>query len=135
MSFFFFVLTFFQLVLQNEDLQGLYVVQKGQVIINFVLEAVRDRNATSLLSESLSEENIAVSSKESTVKKTEGSYFGEWTLVGESIESLSATAVGNVTCAVLTKEKFESVVGPLVKLPQDDYYKYDVVYCILYFLV
>lgn len=126
---------FFQLVLQNEDLQGLYIVQKGQVIINFELEEVRDRNATSLLSESLNQENNAVSSKESTVKKTEGSYFGEWTLVGESIDSLSATAVGNVTCAVLTKEKFESIVGPLVKLRQDDYYKYDVVYCLLYFLV
>lgn len=87
------------------------------------MEAVRDRNATSLLSESLNQENTAVSSKESTVKKTEGSYFGEWTLVGEGIESLSATAEGNVTCAVLTKEKFESIVGPLVKLPQDDYYK------------
>lgn len=108
---------------KNEDLQGLYIVQKGQVIINFELEAVRDRNATSLLSESLNQENTAVSSKESTVKKTEGSYFGEWTLVGEGIESLSATAEGNVTCAVLTKEKFESIVGPLVKLPQDDYYK------------
>lgn len=93
------------------------------MIINFELEAVRDRNATSLLSDSLNQENTAVSSKVSRVEKTEGSYFGEWTLVGESIESLSAAAVGNVTCAVLTKENFESIVGPLVKLPQDGYYK------------
>lgn len=105
------------------------------MIINFDLEAVRDRNATSLLSDSLNQEDAAVSSKASTVKKTEGSYFGEWTLIGENIKSLNATAVGDVACAILTKEKFESVVGPLAKLPQDDYYKYDVLYCILKFLV
>lgn len=58
--------------------------------------------------------------KEATVEKTEGSYFGEWTLLDENIDSISAIAVGDVVCAVLTKETFESVVGPLRKFSQDD---------------
>lgn len=66
------------------------------------------------------EDNIQ-SNKEISVEKTEGSYFGEWMLLGEHIDSLSAVALGNVICVVLTKEKFESVVGPLAKLSQDDY--------------
>nr|KJB64985.1 hypothetical protein B456_010G074600 [Gossypium raimondii] len=79
------------LVNRNECLSALYIIQKGQI------------------------------GKELSVEKTEGSYFGEWTLLGEQIGSLSAIAVGDVTCALLTKEKFDSVVGPLTKLSQDDH--------------
>lgn len=110
----------------------MYIVQKGQVRINFDVETVRSRNALSLLSENQNQEDTLQSNKELLVEKTEGSYFGEWTLLGEHIDNLSATAVGNVICAILTKEKFESVIGPLAKLSQDDYLMYVVIFSVIY---
>lgn len=79
-------------------------------------------NASSLVSEN-QEDELVQNNHIISVKKPEGSYFGEWTLLGEQISSLKITAVGEVVCAVLTKEKFDLVVGPLEKLPQD-YSKY-----------
>ena len=55
-----------------------------------------------------------------SLDKAEGSYFGEWMLLGESMGSLNAVAVGDCICSVLIKEKFDSVAGPLAKLAQDD---------------
>ncbi|KAK3003417.1 hypothetical protein RJ639_018682 [Escallonia herrerae] len=104
--------------LQDEELVGLYIIQKGQVRITFDTKSITSQNASSLVSEN-SKQDVE-SDKELVVEKTEGSYFGEWTLLGERIESLSCAAVGDVMCAVLTKEKFDSVVGPLAKLSQDD---------------
>ena len=66
------------------------------------------------------EDDVARNGKEISVIKKEGSYFGEWALLGEHIGFLRAVAVGDVVCAILTKEKFESVVGPLPKISQDD---------------
>ncbi|PON92608.1 cAMP-dependent protein kinase regulatory subunit [Trema orientale] len=77
-------------VKKNEGLSALYIIQKRR------------------------------GSKELSVEKTEGRYFGEWTLLGEYNDSISAVAIGDVICAVLTKENFESAVGPLRKLSQDD---------------
>ena len=42
-----------------------------------------------------------------------GGYFGEWTLLGEYVDSLHIVALGDVVCVVLTKEKFELVIGPV----------------------
>ncbi|KAK3024928.1 hypothetical protein RJ639_043243, partial [Escallonia herrerae] len=103
---------------RDEELVGLYIIQKGQVRITFDTKSITSQNASSLVSEN-SKQDVE-SDKELVVEKTEGSYFGEWTLLGERIESLSCAAVGDVMCAVLTKEKFDSVVGPLAKLSQDD---------------
>ena len=77
-------------------------------------------NVSSLKSDHQKEGDNPQSGKELSVEKTEGSYFGEWTLLGEHVDSISAVAVGDVVCSVLTKENFESVVGPLRKLSQDD---------------
>lgn len=46
-------------------------------------------------------------------KFSEGGYFGEWTLLGEYVDSLHIVALGDVVCVVLTKEKFELVIGPV----------------------
>lgn len=106
--------------LQNEGLSALYIIQKGQVRISFDVDLLSSPNVCSLRSDNPKEDDNLQLSKELSVEKTEGSYFGEWTLLGEQMGSLNAVAVGDVTCAVLTKEKFDSVVGPLTKLSQED---------------
>ncbi|KAB2024248.1 hypothetical protein ES319_D06G074800v1 [Gossypium barbadense] len=109
------------LVNRNECLSALYIIQKGQVRITFDMDLLSCPSVCSLKSDNPKEDNDQQIGKELSVEKTEGSYFGEWTLLGEQIGSLSAIAVGDVTCALLTKEKFDSVVGPLTKLSQDDH--------------
>ncbi|KAF8400848.1 hypothetical protein HHK36_014151 [Tetracentron sinense] len=104
---------------RNDCLVALYIVQRGQVKITFEMDLIRSPNVCSLLSDNQKQEDHTRGNKELSVEKTEGSYFGEWALLGEHIDSLSAIAVGDVVCAVLTKEKFDSVVGPLAKLSQD----------------
>ncbi|GFS41212.1 protein phosphatase 2C and cyclic nucleotide-binding/kinase domain-containing protein [Actinidia rufa] len=106
---------------RNEALLGLYIIQKGQVRITADVEVINKPNTGSLTSDKSKQDNDMQRYKEFFVEKPEGSYFGEWTLLGENIGSVSAVAVGDVVCAVLTKEKFESVVGPLAKLSQDDH--------------
>ncbi|KAA3477060.1 protein phosphatase 2C and cyclic nucleotide-binding/kinase domain-containing protein-like [Gossypium australe] len=109
------------LVNRNECLSALYIIQKGQVRITFDMDLLSCPSVCSLKSDNPKEDNDQQIGKELSVEKTEGSYFGEWTLLGEQIGSLSAIAVGDVTCALLTKKKFDSVVGPLTKLSQDDH--------------
>ncbi|KAH1057087.1 hypothetical protein J1N35_035152 [Gossypium stocksii] len=109
------------LVNRNECLSALYIILKGQVRITFDMDLLNCPSVCSLKSDNPKEDNDQQIGKELSVEKTEGSYFGEWTLLGEQIGSLSAIAVGDVTCALLTKEKFDSVVGPLTKLSQDDH--------------
>ncbi|TYI22037.1 hypothetical protein ES332_A06G078100v1 [Gossypium tomentosum] len=109
------------LVNRNECLSALYIIQKGQVRITFDMDLLSCPSICSLKSDNLKEDNDQQIGKQLSVEKTEGSYFGEWTLLGEQIGSISAIAVGDVTCALLTKEKFDSVVGPLTKLSQDDH--------------
>lgn len=88
--------------------------------ITFDTDLLRNPNVSSLMFDNQKESNNSQSSLELSVEKTEGSYFGEWALIGEDIGSLRAVAMGDVVCAVLLKGKFDSVVGPLTKLSQDD---------------
>lgn len=104
----------------------MYIIQKGTVKIFADQEVINKPNTGSLKSNKSSQDNEIQSNKELLVEKNEGSYFGEWTLLGEPIGSVSAVAVGDVLCAVLTKEKFDSIVGPLAKLSQEDH-KYVVI--------
>ncbi|KAL5768782.1 hypothetical protein ACOSP7_015327 [Xanthoceras sorbifolium] len=105
---------------RHEGLSALYIIQKGQVKITFDADLLSNPNVCSLKSDNQNEDDNPQSSTELIVEKIEGSYFGEWTLLGEQMGSLSAVAVGDVVCAILTKEKFDLVVGPLTKLSQDD---------------
>lgn len=88
--------------------------------ITFNPEMIKSPDICSLKCDYLEHEDNRQSSKEISLEKNEGSYFGEWVLLGEEVGSVSGVAVGDVKCAVLTKEKFDSVVGPLAKLSQDD---------------
>lgn len=105
---------------KNHGIFGLYIIQKGCVRITFDTDLLRNPYVSSLKSDNQKENNNSESSLELSLEKTEGSYFGEWALIGEDIGSLRAVAMGDVVCAVLMKEKFDSVVGPLTKLTQDD---------------
>lgn len=93
--------------------------------ITFGAELLESQNVSSLRSEIT--DNLETESEEVSIEKEEGSYFGEWALLGELKDSLSAVAVGEVVCVVLTKEKFESAVGPLTNLA-DDSHKYDTIF-------
>lgn len=104
----------------NEGPSGLYIVQKGLVKITFNPEMIKSPNICSLKCDYVEDEDNRESSPEISLEKNEASYFGEWVLLGEEVGSVSAVAVGDVKCAILTKEKFDSVVGPLAKLSQDD---------------
>lgn len=105
--------------MQNE-VRALYIIQKGQIKITFDADLLRSPNACSLKPDNQNENDDLQSRKELSLEKHEGSYFGEWALLGENIGFLSAVAVGDVVCSLLTKEKFESVIGPLKKLSQED---------------
>lgn len=93
------------------------MVQKGLVRVTFDADTIKSPNICSLKCDKSKDEDI--SSKEASVEKTEGCYFGEWVLLGERVGSLTAVAVGDVSCALLTKEKFDSIIGPLTKLSED----------------
>lgn len=98
----------------------MYVIQKGQVRITFDADLLSSQNVCSLKPDNQKGGDDQHRSKELLVEKKEGSYFGEWVLLGEHIDSLTAVAVGDVICSILTKENFVSVVGPFTKLSQDD---------------
>ncbi|KAM7277131.1 hypothetical protein ACFE04_018997 [Oxalis oulophora] len=108
------------IVHKNEVFSALYIIQRGLVKITFDAKLLDNPNVCSLHSDDLiGDDDNSQNSKMLTVEKIEGSYFGEWVLLGEQLGSLSAVAVGNVVCAILTKDKFESIVGPLPKLLQN----------------
>ncbi|KAK9102372.1 hypothetical protein Sjap_019626 [Stephania japonica] len=107
------------IIKKNEALSALYVIQKGQVRITFDADLLKNPNMSNLLSEDKQGDQTQGKKDVTTIKEA-GSYFGEWALLGETVDSLSAVAVGDVVCSVVTKEKFDSVVGPLVKLSQGE---------------
>ncbi|KAF1859222.1 hypothetical protein Lal_00009806 [Lupinus albus] len=109
-----------QTIIDKDDALALYIIQKGQVKITFGANILTCPNACSLKADIQNEDDDKLGGRELSIEKPEGSYFGEWALVGEHIGSLSAVAVGDVVCVVLTKEKFESVVGSIRKLSHED---------------
>uniref|UniRef100_A0A0E0JYH6 protein-serine/threonine phosphatase n=1 Tax=Oryza punctata TaxID=4537 RepID=A0A0E0JYH6_ORYPU len=86
----------------------------GQMIVDKV-----NSDAWDLLS---SQTKVAQSSREDdnyVFEIDEGGHFGEWALFGETI-AFTAMSVGDVTCSTISKEKFDSIVGPLPKVSQSD---------------
>ncbi|XP_027357548.1 protein phosphatase 2C and cyclic nucleotide-binding/kinase domain-containing protein isoform X3 [Abrus precatorius] len=110
-----------QTIVDKNEVLALYIIQKGQVKITFDADLLTSPNASSLKPDIQNEEEDVQSRRELSIEKPEGSYFGEWALLGEHIGSLSAVAVGDVVCALLTKDKFESVIGSLQKISQEDH--------------
>lgn len=96
------------------------MIQKGLVRITFGTELLESQNVSSLKTGISEEYENLETGTEVSVEKQEGSYFGEWALLGELKDSLSAVAVGEVVCVVLTKENLETAVGPLTNLSDDN---------------
>ncbi|XP_039123788.1 protein phosphatase 2C and cyclic nucleotide-binding/kinase domain-containing protein [Dioscorea cayenensis subsp. rotundata] len=104
---------------KDEPLSALYIIQKGLVRLTVNVDLLRS-NTSSLVSLNLGQEIHTEDKSECVVEMREGDHFGEWALLGESINSVAAVAIGHAVCAVITKEKFDSAVGPLAKLLQDE---------------
>lgn len=104
----------------DEGLSGLHIIQKGQVRITFDADLLSCPNVGSLKSENQKEDDYLHCGSKLSLEKKEGSYFGEWELLGEHFDSVSAVAIGECVCSVLTKEKFDSVVGPLARLSKGE---------------
>lgn len=111
---------FFGMFLQNEVL-ALYIIQKGRVKLTFDADLLTSPNTYSLKSDIENEDDDVQSGTELSIEKPEGSYFGEWSLLDQHIGSLTAVAEDDVECALLTKDKLESVIGSLQKISQEDH--------------
>lgn len=103
---------------KNECLSSLYIIKKGQVKLTYSGDLTSPY--TPFLSTLLDNGDHIEDKNEYVVEMTEGTHFGEWALVGECINFLTAVSVGEVLCTVITKEKFDAAVGPLSKPQQDD---------------
>ncbi|CAL5186434.1 unnamed protein product [Lathyrus oleraceus] len=112
-----------QTIIDKNEVLALYIIQKGRVKITFDAAFLTSPNTNSLNNDIQNEEedDDKQSGTELSIEKPEGSYFGEWSLLDEHIGSLTAVAVDDVVCALLTKEKFESVIGSLQKISQEDH--------------
>lgn len=98
------------LVSKDETLSSLFIVHQGEVL----LTCQRESNH-----EAMNEGDELLQQGEIKVVK-EGSCFGDWVLMGEPSCPITAVASGDVECWVITKEKFEAVVGSLHEIVQDD---------------
>ncbi|KAL8158774.1 hypothetical protein V2J09_000311 [Rumex salicifolius] len=110
-----------QTIVEMDDcLSALYIIQKGQVRIEFESSILEHSNVCSLTSDFQNQSDVTQSNKHLLIDKFEGEYFGEWSLFGEQISQLRAVATGDVVCSVLKKEQFDSIVGPLTKSSQEE---------------
>lgn len=88
---------------KGDELSSLYVVYNGEV------QLIYHEDGTS-----------RTDTKESSRVVKAGSCFGEWVLLGESSPLVAATALSDVECWVITKAKFEALIGSLQEIIQDD---------------
>jgi CRP-like cAMP-binding protein len=105
-------------LLQHENLSAFYIVQHGEVELTYHSELDSGLATWKILSHDTEWEDLNESQK--YLRRKGGSYFGEQVLLGEKINSITAVAIGNVVCLMITKEKFDSVVGPFHRISQDD---------------
>ncbi|XP_072985418.1 protein phosphatase 2C and cyclic nucleotide-binding/kinase domain-containing protein isoform X2 [Typha latifolia] len=104
---------------KNDSPSSLYIIRKGRVRLRYSPDLLSP-NVCSTLYSHLDQGHHTLDNGDHVIEMAEGNHFGEWALIGESTSSLTVVSIGDVICAVITKEKFDSVVGPLSKLPQDD---------------
>lgn len=113
------IVSYIDFILQNECLSALYIIQKGTVRLTYKPELLSP-NACSLLSTLFDQGCHFQEDDEHVVEMSEGSHFGQWAILGESFSSLTIIAVSDVVCSVFTKENFDSIVGSLWKVQQEN---------------
>ncbi|KAJ1375490.1 RmlC-like jelly roll fold, partial [Sesbania bispinosa] len=101
-----------QTIIEKNEVHALYIIQKGRVKIAFDADLLTSANASSLRPDIQNDDDDVQSRRELSIEKPEGSYFGEWALLGENIGSLTAVAVGDVVCALLTKDNLNQLLAP-----------------------
>uniref|UniRef100_A0A0C9RNT7 protein-serine/threonine phosphatase n=1 Tax=Wollemia nobilis TaxID=56998 RepID=A0A0C9RNT7_9CONI len=107
-----------KIVDEYESLSAFYIVQQGEVKLTYHSQLDKGSTTWKIVSNGNGWEDLNKHQKGLT--KRQGDYFGEQTLLGEQISSITAAAVGNVVCSMITKEKFDLVVGSLQRNIQDD---------------
>lgn len=110
-----------QTIINKNEVLALYIIQKGRVKLTFDADLLTSPNTYSLKADIENEDDDVQSGTELSIEKPEGSYFGEWSLLDQQIGSLTAVAEDDVVCALLTKDKLESVIGSLQKISQEDH--------------
>ncbi|KAL6563555.1 hypothetical protein OROGR_002514 [Orobanche gracilis] len=85
-----------QTIIDKNEVLALYIIQKVRVKINFDVGLLTSPNASSLKPDIQNEDDDVQSSGELSIEKPEGSYFGEWSLLGENIGPFTAVAVDDV---------------------------------------
>ncbi|KAL6877496.1 hypothetical protein ACP4OV_012711 [Aristida adscensionis] len=106
------------IVNKNDDISSLYIIQRGRVRLLLAADQMNS-DVWNLISTETNQVQRSLENGNYVIEIDEGGHFGEWALIGETI-SLTALSVGDVTCSTITKEKFDSIVGPLPKLAQAD---------------
>eukprot|EP00249_Psilotum_nudum_P021665 c28194_g2_i1 orf=785-4045(-) len=97
------------LVSKEERLSALYIILQGEVQLAYLRELDEVKNRSPCLSQ---EDDCVI------IKK--GCYFGEGVLMGELSCPMTAVAVTDVECWVITKEKLDAAVGPLNQIIQEN---------------
>ena len=91
---------------QKDEVSALYVVHQGELKLTYHNGSWLDKGKS-------------VESEKSKVINS-GSCFGEWVLLGESSCQVTVQALSDVECWVITKSRFEAVVGNLQDIIQED---------------
>ncbi|KAJ7549507.1 hypothetical protein O6H91_07G056700 [Diphasiastrum complanatum] len=124
------------IVKKDDELDSFYIIHQGSVQLTYH-NGPKESSPVSLSNGStLTEENCndvscsfysdaekpGASSDEQdrSERKGEGSYFGEWVLLCGPKEFVTAVAVGDVECWKISRDTFESAVGPLGQILESD---------------
>ncbi|GLJ40758.1 hypothetical protein SUGI_0842740 [Cryptomeria japonica] len=107
-----------RIVGEYENLSAFYIIQQGKVKLTYHSQLDSGSVTWNILSNHTVWEDLNEYQK--CLTKKQGGYFGEQILLGDQINSVTAVAIGSVVCSMITKEKFDSVVGSLQRTIQDD---------------
>lgn len=106
--------------MQNDFLSSLYIVRKGQVSLRYN-PGVMSPDACGILDSNLKRwDHSQEKNGEILVSIPDGGHFGEWALLGDSVDSLTAVSIGSVVCSVIDKEIFDEIAGPISRFQQED---------------
>lgn len=82
----------YSFLLQNDNPSGLYIIQKGRVRLTYNPNVVSPV-ICNILPAQHAEGDDSEETEEHVVEIEEGSHFGEWALIGQSIEVVSIGAM------------------------------------------